>query len=429
MNDGAKPSPKEVIEEARALLGRVADFHEKLTGVSSGPAGLEELTRGVREAGDALDSAIRAAVRVAASHASAPARAKADGDLDARVAGEMEALEEGAGADEPEELRLVGALRSIENVVEEEKLVIDAADYRFVERAPALLEGLDEADRSGLKGARVIADCVRFMDSLEREYALPRGGSLARTFGSLRCLLAEYLEKTHDLRFVPDPRVEGSGDPEALARLPQRKALKFPSGAPAGEALGLFKRGIERPAETGAERPAKTEPPEVLVSLGRTSDAFELVNRVSYSLLKAAGMPSPERQARAVAFKEIRRKYLPELAGALSRGVGTKQGEDKEATVLRYVVNVMQPLSRDGTLAEPVKEIVAALKERGQSAIPARTGVQFDESFGTGKFERRMIPSDEPPGTVVRVMQIGFVNREGVPVQKAILGVSAGAGQ
>jgi hypothetical protein len=187
------------------------------------------------------------------------------------------------------------------------------------------------------------------------------------------------------------------------------KRVKFPSSNPAGAPLGLLKRGI---AAGG-----KTEPPEILVSFGSTTPAFELINRIAHAILRPINVPREVRQGRALAFKEIRAKYLPQLIGA---------DGDHEATVIRYVANLLQPLNKDDSLGEMVKRLVAELAERGIKQIPVRVGTMFDDSYGTTKFERKMISSDKPKGTIAQVIQLGFVNRDGVPVQKAILGVSGG---
>jgi hypothetical protein len=303
----------------------------------------------------------------------------------------MQVLETGERPDEPEELGLARSLSSIKLVVEEEKLVVDRADYAFVDKAPELIEGLGEAERAGDKAARIFVDCVRFMDSIEREYGLAGGGSLARTFGSLRSLLAEYLDGTHGITFAPDPRVEGSETPASLKALAGAKPVRFPSRSPAGEVIGLFKRGMA--TSSGAE------PPEVLMSSGESSDALELVKKLSSVLTRPLSQSEDQRQAKARALKQIRHKYLPELAAAAGDADAGSRA-DREATALRYVVNVLVPLNRDGSLDAAVKPLCADLKERGVSQIPVRLGVTFDETFGTSKFERRTIPSEKALGVV-----------------------------
>jgi len=420
------------IDEARDIVKRCAALYRKLSGDSPAAGGLAELRSKLREVGSALQKVAERAEQAGASEGeppedrrgateegapSAPEPARAETDTDALVAAEMQVLETGERPDEPEELGLARALSSIKLVVEEEKLVIDRADYAFVDKAPELIEGLGEAERAGDKAARIFVDCIRFMDSIEREYGLAGGGSLARTFGSLRSLLAEHLDETHGITFAPDPRVEGSETPSSLKALAGAKPVRFPSRSPAGEVIGLFKRGMATSSGT--------EPPEALVSSGDSSDALELVKKLSSVLTRPLDQPEDARQAKARALKQIRHKYLPELAAAAGDADAGSRA-DREATALRYVVNVLVPLNRDGSLDAAVTRLCADLKERGISQIPVRLGVTFDESFGTGQFERRTISSEKALGVVAALLQMGFVNRDGVPVQKAIVGVSGG---
>ena len=88
------------------------------------------------------------------------------------------------------------------------------------------------------------------------------------------------------------------------------------------------------------------------------------------------------------------------------------------------MANLLQPLNKEECLGEMMKRLVAELSERGIKQFPVRIGTMFDDSYSTSKYERKMVPSDKPKGTIVSVLQLGFVNRDGVPVQKAILGVS-----
>jgi hypothetical protein len=420
------------IDEARDIVKRCAGLYRKLSGDSPAPGGLDELRLTLRKVGSALQKVVERAEQSSVSEdeppkgrpgatdegtpsASEPARAATD--TDALVAAEMEVLDTGEKPDEPDELGLARALSAIKLLVEQEKLVIDRSDYAFVDKAPELIEGLGDAERAGDKAARIFVDCVRFMDSMEREYGLPGGGSLARTLGSLRSLLGEYLDETHDITFVPDPRVEGSETPSSLKALAGAKLVRFPSRSPAGEVIGLFKRGIGTPSGG--------EPPEVLVSSGSSSDALELVKKLSSVLTRPVDQSGDERQAKARGYKQIRHKYLPELAAAAG-GADAGPSADRETTLLRYVVNLLVPLNRDGSLDAAVTRLCADLKERGISPIPVRLGVTFDESFGTSQFERRTIPSEKALGVVAALLQMGFVNRDGVPVQKAIVGVSGG---
>ena len=51
-------------------------------------------------------------------------------------------------------------------------------------------------------------------------------------------------------------------------------------------------------------------------------------------------------------------------------------------------------------------------------------GEPFGDKHSPSKFERKKVSSDRKTGTIVSVLRPGFIDKDGVPVQKAILGVS-----
>ena len=73
-----------------------------------------------------------------------------------------------------------------------------------------------------------------------------------------------------------------------------------------------------------------------------------------------------------------------------------------------------------------MRPLLGALADHGFKTMPVRIGGTFDDSYSTSKYERKSVPSSQPKGTIVEVLQIGFRNQDGVPVQKATVGVSSG---
>jgi hypothetical protein len=314
-----------------------------------------------------------------------------------------------AGTEEPPVVALARDLAQIKDIIEQDNLVVDVQDYRFAEKAGELVENLGE-DARGQKGARALFDCVRFMDVLDRDYSLPGYERLVNTVGSLRRELARFLKESFHIEFVPDPCVQDSASPSSLARLQDARRHSFPSAKPAGQPLALVKRG--------ARLPGGVEPPEILVSTGSATKAFMLVRNLARAALAPAKLPPRLRQGRAAAAKEMRHKYLPQLANA--------DDEDRQATVLRYVANSLQAVNKEDSLKDLMRALLAALADFGYKAVPVRLGGTFDDSYSTSKYERKSVPSSQPKGTIVEVFQLGFVNRDGVPVQKATVGVSNG---
>ena len=306
-------------------------------------------------------------------------------------------------------MALARDLAEIKSVIEQDNLVVDGQDYRFAEKAGELVENLGEEAR-GQKAARVLFDCVRFMDVLDRDYSLPGYERLIETVGSLRRELARFLKESFSIEFMPDPCVQDSASPSSLTGLQDAKKHPFPSSEPAGQALALVKRG--------AKLAGGVESPEILVSTGSATQTFTLVRNLARAVLAPAKLPPRLRQGRAAAAKEIKQKYLSQLANAAD--------EDREATVLRYVANSLQAINKENSLKDLMRAVLTALADFGFKAVPVRLGGTFDDSYSTSKYERKSVPSSQPKGTIVEVFQVGFVNRDGVPVQKATVGVSNG---
>jgi len=403
------------LDDVRALMARCEKLYDQIKAEDgSGAGALAALARGLFEAHQLLSTALGTA-EMAPKDAVAPASAPPTEAAPAEPAtppvapaGEG-ASEDGDDSGEPAIVRLGQSLSKVLEVVEAGTLVIDNADLRFAAKAPEIFGGMNEAQRGSEKAARLLVDCVRFMDVLEHEYVAPGYETLHATVAAIKAEFATHLADAFNITFTPDARTPGADAPAALAGLPGAKQVKFPSSQGPGTPLALLKRGLT----VGG----KSEPAEVLVSLGSTTPAFELIDKIAHAILRPMNVSRDVRQGRAAAFKEIRRKYLPQLV---------KADADHEATVIRYVANLLQPLNKEDCLGEMMRRLVAELSERGIKPMQVRVGGMFDDSFSTTKYERKMVPSDKAKGTIVSVLQIGFVNREGVPIQKAVLGVSGG---
>ena len=107
--------------------------------------------------------------------------------------------------------------------------------------------------------------------------------------------------------------------------------------------------------------------------------------------------------------------YLEEFAGA---------DADKVHTLYRYAVNAMNRLPFVGPIKDAMGRLIDALRQGGFREIPIPLGKRFDEGFSPSRYERKRVKSDRPADTIVEIVQRGFVNEKGVPVQKAIVGVS-----
>jgi hypothetical protein len=89
-------------------------------------------------------------------------------------------------------------------------------------------------------------------------------------------------------------------------------------------------------------------------------------------------------------------------------------------------VNALTPLDAGEATAPVIDALTDALRQAGTTSFAPRAGDRFDERFAADQYERRLVPSDRAAGTVVRVLQPGFKNRQGLCVQRAIVTVSRG---
>ncbi len=209
------------------------------------------------------------------------------------------------------------------------------------------------------------------------------------------------LEQKAGLKFFPYP---GESLDEMTVRLPaaashiERRPVS--SLRPKGALAGVVRRGVL--AANGSVQKAI-----VTVSAGADGDAPKLILAAGNALARAS------RGGEAAA--EIH-KSLSNLAEG-----------GRENVVLRETVNAGWAANADKAL----DGVIQKMQERLQSAfgwhmIRVAVGEEFGDKHSPSKFERKKVSSDRKPGTIVSVLRPGFVDRNGIPVQKAVLGVSAG---
>jgi molecular chaperone GrpE (heat shock protein) len=150
-------------------------------------------------------------------------------------------------------------------------------------------------------------------------------------------------------------------------------------------------------------------PAKVIVSRGASTELGAMLVGARARLLPL-DRPTPQAQ---------------QAAADLFNWIVTLESKDDAAlaTLARYAVNKLQELGHSET--DAVCEALAQyLKRLGINEIRVTIGTVFDGSFDPGKYERRRVPASAPSGTIVRVIQRGFLNPSGVPLQKAILAVA-----
>jgi hypothetical protein len=105
-------------------------------------------------------------------------------------------------------------------------------------------------------------------------------------------------------------------------------------------------------------------------------------------------------------------------------------------TVARYALNLIYSLKdapqdrlfhgQTAQLERIANRLTDHLKKSGLSEVIVSIGSLFDESYDPSKYERRRVPGKKSPGVITAVIRPGFLDKNGVPVQKAIVAVSGG---
>ncbi|MFH1707400.1 MAG: hypothetical protein ABIF71_05740 [Planctomycetota bacterium] len=167
----------------------------------------------------------------------------------------------------------------------------------------------------------------------------------------------------------------------------------------------------------------------------------------------AIGLPGPASPAYIVSAKTdnpvelLLHQCYEVLVGSAYRGLGSKKLATDIAKVrswllgladdasraessliyLRQALNMLSDLDpRPKIIAGTIQSILDVLKDKQISPIQVRIGQAFDGTIDSAKYERRYVESDKPRDTIVRIIQYGLVDASGIPIQKAVLGVSRG---
>ena len=359
------------MEELLRTLERVASDLERLTGeLRSVAAGLPSSVSAERE--ESIGSA-QAPVSPAFEPAPPPA--------DARGA--------------------VASLSRITEAIGSLNYLVGRADCAFIEQAPGVLDKLSDEDLRGQKGMKFLYQLLSMADALGAAYRSPKTQGLQKACEEAASALVPLIE-AHGVRVSPRPgeKTEGRG----LKKTPVSSVL------PEGVIMAVKKRALLKGEQV-------LEEGEIFVSNGQWGQPQELLDSVAQAVM--SGGPSGNEaldRARHKAWQQVH-SYLEELPGA---------GSEKVHTLYRYAINSINKLPRAGPVKDAMGGLIEALREGGFREIPVPLGRKFDETFSPSRYERKRVKSDRPRDAIVEIVQRGFVNEKGIPVQKAIVGVSAG---
>ncbi len=299
------------------------------------------------------------------------------------------------------EMRLFADLQDIKDYIDSKNIVVDNKLTAFIQRAKQVVDEPSDIDWSGDHGLKIIVDSFSLLEKLA-DTASDEG--LRSVMGRVALRFVAFL-KTKGFLFFPE---EGNL-PQAVDET-RFETKKEYADKPEGGIIRVGARGIEY--KGNIVRKAR-----VLVSGGPPPEIYLLLKEAGEAVRRVVTDAS-KRPAAAKGLKSIAEwlSMIPEKDPAM------------HPDFARYAVGVLDELNESGKLGRVTDKLLAFLKKNGYNELMVVTGDMFDESYSPSKYERRKLPSDEPPGKIIKLIRRGFVDRDGLPVQKAIVGISGQGG-
>lgn len=298
-------------------------------------------------------------------------------------------------------LDVARGLGKFRDYVEKAQYAVPAADLAFTSKAVSIIEGLPEGERNSSKVAKLLGDCIGFIDKIVAENWAEGVDDLTRAANETQKEIADFLH-FHGIQVVPVP-----GEGVSAAQNAGAETVELIHPGAAGTPLAVARHGL-RINGSMAVRPA------VLVASGTAGDVVRGMAQGIAALVKPRGGHAAEAKLRAQSIKELR-NLGKQIVGA---------DEEKQRQICQYAINSIHNCNVDKNLDGVEGKLVDILKAAGYSEIYVGLGQKFDESYSPSKYERRKVSTDKELGTIIGIQQRGFLNKSGMPVQKAIVLVS-----
>jgi molecular chaperone GrpE (heat shock protein) len=338
-------------------------------------------------------------------------------DEDAPPAKEEEAQKPPAQAGA---LPLLEKLSRLDEIVKKKKLEISSKDLAFIPKSTEVYASLSDKERVGAKGARIVLDCINFLDTLAYKYAGDYYSPLREAVGALTKSLSEFVQREAGYHVFP---LEEKTRQEIEAVVPDYASAVQEKNAcnssPAGTIVAVRRRGAV--LDGNVVRKA-----QILLSAGEQMEAGKVLEAAlnAVSGLKAASDRSAEMKLKAMSSLI---EWCEKLHGS---------SEDHALTVTRYALNLLHTLEhpigvRDEMFPGQTKKIkrvneriLELLRSAGLNEIIVSVGGTFNETYDPSKYERKKVASEKPEGTIIGILRRGFLDRNGIPIQKAVIAVS-----
>jgi len=354
-------------------------------------------------------------------------------DPDEPKTSEMEAVKDDPGNEEEEKelvpppsekgaMPLLQKLVRLQEIVKKKGLEVSSKDFAFIPKSTEVYNSLAEGDRVGPKGGRIILDCINFLDTIQYKYPGEYYNPLREAVSAMIRSLSEFLSREVGYKVFPIAEKSRSDIETTVfdyASAAQERLTNSP--ATAGTVIAIRRRGAI--LDKDVVRKA-----QLLIGSGDETEISKVLDAGldAVSSLKA----SSERAA------DMKLKAMSSIIEWREKLYGTS--EDHALTVARYALNLLHTLEHPvgvkpdelfpggqmGRLKKVNGRFTSIMRAGGLSEILVSVGGMFDESYDPSKYERKKVSSDKPAGTIVGVLRKGFLDKNGIPVQKAVIAVS-----
>jgi hypothetical protein len=308
------------------------------------------------------------------------------------------AVEVEASAEQSPQVALLRRLAELPAAAKRSGVSIAPKDLSFAQKASVLATQKPDAV-TGAAGDQLILRCVQKEFGNLAGYYLPPYDAFQKVLADVEQAFLRYVEDSMGLRFFPYPNETSADAAQRLASADGNITERtVPSLKPAGTPLAVLQRGVVAP-NGGVQKAV------IAVSGGADSDSARRLLKIG------------EEIARAPRGGEVMAD-LQKAVNDLSKGL-------PENVVLRELLNTLWAANTDKNLAGPVQKLIQILEsEHGWHMLRVRVGDTFGDKHKPDNYERRKVRSSEAPGTIVAVARPGFIDGQGVAVQKAVLNVS-----
>ena len=182
-------------------------------------------------------------------------------------------------------LPLLKKLARLQEIVSKKELEVSPKDFAFVPKSTEVYASLSEEERVGSKGARIVLDCINFLDSICYKYVGDYYASLREAVIALTRSLSEFLKREVGYKVFPLAETTKAEIESALPDYAAAVQEKPSYGSePAGSIIAVRRRGAI--LDNNIVRKA-----QLLVSSGERSRVGELLDEglKAVSSLKATG--------------------------------------------------------------------------------------------------------------------------------------------